>query len=86
LLAWKGFSDVGIYTKKEPDETNKQHIQRHHSYVRRVLKILVEDNLYLEPAKCTFEQPQMDNLGIIINQERYTWNKPKLTKSGSGKH
>jgi hypothetical protein len=58
--------DMGIHTKREANESEEQHVERHRQYVWKVLNQLVEHNLYLEPTKCTFKQTSMDYLGIII--------------------
>jgi hypothetical protein len=72
--------DMGIHTLRQPHETEEQHIQRHRSYVLRILKILQTHDLYLEPAKCTFEQPEMDYLGIVIKHGEIHMEQVKVDK------
>jgi hypothetical protein len=56
--------DMAIHTKKRTDEMELQHILCHRSYVSRVLAKLLENNLFLKPEKCTFEQPSIEFLGV----------------------
>jgi hypothetical protein len=72
--------NMGIHTKRHNNETEEQHVQRHRSYIRRILEILVQHDLYLEPAKCTFKQPQMDYLRIIIKPGEVHMKQAKVDK------
>jgi hypothetical protein len=72
--------DMGIHTKKKPNETEEQHIKRHQKCVQTVLDQLVEHNLYLEPAKCTFKQSHMDYLGIVIKPGEIHIEEAKVEK------
>jgi Reverse transcriptase (RNA-dependent DNA polymerase) len=56
--------NMAIHTKREPGEIELQHILRHRSYVSRILAKLLENNLFLKPEKCTFEQPSIEFLGV----------------------
>jgi hypothetical protein len=56
--------DMAIHTKKRTDEMELQHILCHRSYMSRVLAKLLENNLFLKPEKCTFEQPSIEFLGV----------------------
>src|SRR5260370_3173997 len=60
--------DLAIHTKRHPGETKEEHQRRHKEYVHIVLDILEENDLYLKPEKCAFEQEEIDYLGIIVGQ------------------
>ena len=45
-----------IYTYKSPYETEEKHLARHHKYIHTIFNILEENDLYLKPEKCLFEQ------------------------------
>jgi hypothetical protein len=49
--------DILVFT-----ETHEQHKQ----VIKEVLDILRQNNLFLKPEKCVFEQPEVDYLGMII--------------------
>jgi hypothetical protein len=72
--------NMGIHTKQEPRETEEQHVEQHCRCVKKVLDQLVEHNLYLKPAKCTFEQAHMDYLGIIIKLGEIHMKEAKVEK------
>jgi hypothetical protein len=46
----------------------EEHRKRHQAYIYIVLDILKQHDLYLKPEKCTFEQKEIDYLGVIIGQ------------------
>jgi Reverse transcriptase (RNA-dependent DNA polymerase) len=48
--------DMAIHTGRKLEETEEQHLQWHHTYVKIVLEHLKKHDLYLKPEKCTFEQ------------------------------
>jgi hypothetical protein len=50
--------DVLIFTKT---------LDEHRQVVRRVLKILSDNDLYLKPEKCLFEQSTIEFLGLLIS-------------------
>jgi hypothetical protein len=37
-------------------------------YIHLVLEILEQHDLYLKPEKCTFEQKEIDYLGVIVEE------------------
>ena len=70
MLGWFSiFMDDGvIHTKQRSDKTKEQHVARHRQYVHEIFDILVENNLYVKPEKCTFEQEEIKYLGVIIGK------------------
>ncbi len=46
----------------------EEHQQCHREYIHIILNVLEKNDLYLKPEKCTFEQEEIDYLGIIIGQ------------------
>ena len=42
-------------------------IKQHREVTRRVLKLLEENQLFLKPEKCEFEQTKVEYLGVIIS-------------------
>ena len=41
-------------------------LEEHRKIVKRVLKVLAENKLYLKAEKCSFEQTRIEYLGLII--------------------
>jgi len=72
--------DMAIHTTKLPDETDKQHLQRHRELVKRILAKLQEHNLFLKPEKCTFEQRTIEFLGVNVDQGMVQMDDTKITK------
>jgi hypothetical protein len=72
--------DMAIHTKCQPKETEEQHIQRHQSYIERILIKLMKHNLFLKPEKCTFEQPSIKFLGVQITQGEVQMDDTKVDK------
>ncbi len=60
--------NLAIHTRRRPGETEEEHRRRHEEYVYIVLDILEENDLYLKPEKCAFEQNEIDYLGVIVGQ------------------
>ena len=48
--------NMAIHMARLPHNSEEQHIQRHQSYVHRILMKLEENDLYLKPEKCEFEK------------------------------
>ena len=42
-------------------------LEEHHRIVKRVLEVLAKNKLYLKAEKCSFEQTQVEYLGLIIS-------------------
>ena len=70
MLGWFSiFMDDGIiHTKRLPNETPEQHLQQHRKYVHEIFDILAENDLFVKPEKCTFEQEETDYLGVIVGK------------------
>ena len=61
--------DILVFT-----ETHKQHKQ----VIKEVLDILSQNNLFLKPEKCVFEQPEVDYLGMIIGHGQIKMDPAKI--------
>jgi hypothetical protein len=64
--------DLAIHTKPRDGETEEQHRKRHQQYVHHILDKLEENDLYLKPEKCAFEQTEIDYLGVIVGNNHVT--------------
>jgi hypothetical protein len=63
------FMDNGvIHTKRHQNETEEQHLLRHRQYIHEIFDILAENDLYIKPEKCTFEQQKIEYLGVIVGK------------------
>src|SRR5258708_7414106 len=60
--------DLAIHMKRHPGETEEEHRQHHKEYIHIILDILEEHDLYLKPEKCTFEQEEIDYLGVVMGK------------------
>jgi hypothetical protein len=72
--------DMAIHTRRRPEETEDQHVERHRTYVKRILAKLMEHNLFLKPEKCSFEQPSIEFLGVRIMQGQVQMDDTKIKK------
>jgi Reverse transcriptase (RNA-dependent DNA polymerase) len=73
------FMDDGIiYTKKNPGETDEQHIKWHRLLVHHIFDILEANDLYIKPEKCAFEQQEIEYLGVIIGKGHLKMDPKKL--------
>ena len=70
--------DMAIHMARLPHETKEQHVQRHHTYIHRVLTKLEENDLYLKPEKCEFEKEEIEYLGVIIGKNHLKMSPKKL--------
>lgn len=41
-------------------------LEEHRCVVCEVLKRLQDNDMYLKPSKCSFEQPEVEYLGVIV--------------------
>ena len=71
--------DLAIHTKRKPGETEEQHQCRHQTYVHHILDILEKHDLYLKPKKCSFEQEEIDYLGVIVGKDKLKMDPQKLS-------
>jgi len=72
--------DMAIHTKRQPGETEEQHVHRHCSYVKQILDKLMKHDLFLKPEKCSFEQPSIEFLGVRITQGEVQMDNTKVEK------
>jgi hypothetical protein len=72
--------DMAIHTQRQDSETEEQHVQWHRIYVKQILAKLMEHNLFLKPAKCVFEQPSIEFLGVRITQGEVQMDNTKVEK------
>src|ERR1700730_17129841 len=70
--------DMAIHTQPLLGETEEQHLIRHRTYVHRVLHILEENDLFLKPAKCHFEQREIKFLGVMVGGGQLRMDPAKL--------
>ncbi len=71
-------NDIAIHTKWENHETEQQHTQRHYQYVHHMLNKLEQNDLFLKPEKCNFEQKEIDYLGGIVGNGKLQMDPKKL--------
>ena len=71
---------MAIHTKKKEGESEEQHLNRHCTYVCRILAKLQEHNLFLKPEKCTFEQPLLEFLRVTVDQGTVQMDDKKVEK------
>jgi len=72
--------NMAIHTAKLPNESDEQHLERHRKLVNRILTKLQEHNLFLKPEKCTFEQPEIEFLGVNVDQGTVQMDDTKIEK------
>ena len=60
--------DIAVHTKLRPGETEEQHLAQHRDLTHHILDKLEEEDLYLKPEKCMFEQKEIDYLGVIVGK------------------
>jgi Reverse transcriptase (RNA-dependent DNA polymerase) len=72
--------DMAIHTHRRPEESEEQHVQRHRTYIRRILSKLMEHNLFLKPEKCSFKQPSIEFLGVWVTQGAVQMDDTKVKK------
>jgi Reverse transcriptase (RNA-dependent DNA polymerase) len=72
--------DMAIHTQCQTGETEEQHVQRHRTYVKRVLAKLMKHSLFLKPEKCSFKQPSIEFLGVRVTQGEVQMDDTKVEK------
>ena len=70
--------DIAVHTKREEQETEQQHVHRHWQYVHHMLNKLEQNDLYLKPEKCDFEQKEIDYLSVIVGNGKLQMDPKKL--------
>src|SRR6266478_5664166 len=70
--------DIAIHTKREPDETEQQHLERHCLYTHHMLHKLEQNDLYLKPKKCDFRKKEINYLGVIVGNGKIQMDPKKL--------
>ena len=80
MLGWFSiFMDDGvIHTKQHPSESKEQHVAWHCRYIHKIFDILAENDLYVKPEKCTFEQEEIKYLGVIVRRKQLCIDPNKL--------
>ncbi|KAJ8482118.1 hypothetical protein ONZ45_g15060 [Pleurotus djamor] len=61
--------DILIYTKDR---------EEHCCVLKRVLQILKENKLYLQPEKCKFEQTKVEYLGVLVSEGKVEMDPAKV--------
>jgi hypothetical protein len=61
--------NILIYTKD---------LEEHRKVTEEVLRILKDNDLYLKPEKCEFEQTKIEYLGLIISENHVKMVKVKV--------
>jgi len=67
---FKELIDEGVVTIYMDDILifGSQTKEQHHKIIVQVLNILCKHCLYLKSEKCTFEQPMVEHLGLILSE------------------
>jgi len=72
--------NIAVHTKREPNESEEQHLKRHRELVREMLTILCKHDLYLNIEKCQFEQTEVNYLGVHVGGKRISMEEAKVEK------
>ncbi len=72
--------DIAIHTKRNPSETEVQHLERHRGLVREMLAILQRNNLFLNIDKCQFKQQEVDYLGVQVGGHQVQMEEAKVAR------
>ena len=70
--------DGVIYTSLLDRETHEEHLARHRRYVHKIFDILEANDLYVKIKKCTFEQEEIEYLGVVIRKGEIKMDPKKL--------
>jgi len=54
-------------------------LEEHHILVKKVLQRLQDEDLFLKPEKCFFEQPSIEYLSMIITHDKVQMDPAKLS-------
>jgi hypothetical protein len=79
-LGWLSvyMDDIAIHTKWQNGETEAEHRAQHQQYVHHILDKLEENELYLKPEKCKFEQEEIEYLGLVIGRNKLQMDPMKI--------
>ena len=72
--------DIAVHIKREANETEAQHLERHQRLVREMLAILQKNNLYLNIDKCQFEKQEVDYLGVCVGGKKIKMEEAKVER------
>ncbi|TFY76193.1 hypothetical protein EWM64_g7821 [Hericium alpestre] len=53
-------------------------LEEHRDLVHKVLQCLQDNDLFLKPEKCLFEQPSVEFLGLIVSHNTLTMDPVKV--------
>ncbi len=70
--------NIAIHTKRDPSETEAQHLERHQKLVREMLTILCKNNLFLNIDKCQFKQTEVNYLGVHVGGQQVQMEEAKV--------
>ena len=73
--------DMAIHMGPIEGETSQQHQDRHWQKVEQVLTTLQKHNLFLKLEKCSFEQKEIEFLGIKVNYGQVRMDEHKVQKA-----
>ena len=73
--------NMAIHMGPKEGETQQQHEEHHCHQVKQVLTTLQRHNLFLKPKKCSFEQKEIEFLGIKVNYRQVRMDKHKVQKA-----
>ena len=72
--------NIAVHTKRKPNESEEQHLERYRELVREMLTILHKHDLYLNIEKCQFEQTEVDYLGVRVGGKHISMEEAKVEK------
>ena len=58
--------------------TNQQKEQKHDQIMKKVLKTLRDNNLFLKPKKCFFKKKKIEFLGVWVSKNRVHMDSKKV--------
>jgi len=72
--------NIAVHTKREPGETEEQHLTRHRELIKEMLTILRNNDLYLNIDKCQFEKTEVNYLGVRVGGKEIRMEEAKVKK------
>jgi len=70
--------NIAMHTKREGNETEAQHLERHRQLVREMLGILQKNDLYLNIEKCQFEKKEVNYLRDRVGGKKIEMEEVKV--------